>query len=107
MAAERIPIAELKKKIDSGKGPIIVDVREKKEIKESGAIPGAKHIPINQLEKRLDELPKGAEIVTYCGGGGRGSRAAETLLKAGYKSVHFCGLRDWKKEGLPTENNIH
>ena len=102
MAAERIPIAELKKKLDSKKKPVVVDVRETREIKESGAIPGAIHIPINQLEKRMGDLPKDAEIVTYCGGGGRASRAAESLVQAGYKTVHFCGLRDWKKEGLPT-----
>jgi len=102
MAAERIPIPELKKKLDSSKKPTVVDVRTASEIKESGAIPGAIHIPIAQIEKRMSELPKNAQIVFYCGGGGRGSRAAETLLNAGYKTVQFCGLRDWKKEGLPT-----
>jgi hypothetical protein len=24
------------------------------------------------------------------------------LLKAGYKTVQFCGIRDWKKAGLST-----
>ena len=65
MAAERIPIAELKKKLESKKKPIVVDVREPSEIKESGAIPGAVHIPMRQIEKRLNELPQTAEIVFY------------------------------------------
>jgi rhodanese-related sulfurtransferase len=107
MAAERIPIPELKKRLDAGKNVVVVDVREPSEIKETGAIPGAVHIPIRQIEKRMDEIPKGAEIVCYCGGGGRGSRAAEALLKAGYKKVHFCGLRDWKKQGLPTASALN
>lgn len=102
MSAQRIPIPELQKKLEEKKKVVVVDVREPREIAESGAIPGAVHIPIGQIEARMDELPKSAEIVCYCGGGGRGSRAAEALLNAGFKNVHFCGLRDWKKQGLPT-----
>jgi len=65
MAAERIPIAELKKKLESAKKPIVVDVREASEIKDGGAIPGAIHIPMAQIEKRMGELPKNAELVFY------------------------------------------
>ena len=65
MAAERIPIPELRKKLESKKKPIVVDVRERSEIKESGAIPGAIHIPMAQIEKRMPELSKDAEIVFY------------------------------------------
>ena len=65
MAAERIPIPELKKKLETSKKVVVVDVREPKEIAEGGAIPGAIHIPMGQLEKRMGELPKNAEIVFY------------------------------------------
>jgi rhodanese-related sulfurtransferase len=65
MGAERISIPELKRKLESKKKPIVVDVREPKEIAESGAIPGAIHIPMNKLEARIGELPKNAEIVFY------------------------------------------
>jgi rhodanese-related sulfurtransferase len=65
VAAERIPIPELKKKLDAHKNVVVVDVREPSEIKETGAIPGAIHIPIVQIEKRAGELPKEAEIVFY------------------------------------------
>jgi len=65
MAAERIPIPELKKKLETSKKVVVVDVREPKEIAEGGAIPGAIHIPIGQIEKRMGELPKNAEIVFY------------------------------------------
>ena len=64
MAAERIPIPELKKKLDAKK-VVVVDVRETNEIKEGGAIPGAIHIPMAEIEKRTGELPKAAEIVFY------------------------------------------
>ena len=62
--AERIPIPELQKKLKAGK-LVLVDVRDASEIKESGAIPGAIHIPMAQIEKRMGELPKNAEIVFY------------------------------------------
>jgi len=65
MAAERIPIPELKKKLETNQKLILVDVRERAEIKESGAIPGAIHIPMAQIEKRLSDLPRNAEIVFY------------------------------------------
>jgi hydroxyacylglutathione hydrolase len=62
--SERIPIPELEKKLKGGKF-VLVDVRDASEIKESGAIPGAIHIPMAQIEKRMGELPKNAEIVFY------------------------------------------
>jgi rhodanese-related sulfurtransferase len=62
--AERIPIPELQKKLMGGK-LVLVDVREASEIKESGAIPGAIHIPMAHIEKRMGELPKNADIVFY------------------------------------------
>ena len=65
MPAERIAIADLKKKLESKSKPVLVDVREPAEIKETGAIPGAIHIPMAQLEKRAAELPKNAAIVFY------------------------------------------
>ncbi len=63
--AERIPIPELKKKLETNKKLVVVDVRDTGEIKEGGAIPGAIHIPMAQVEKRIGELPKNAEIVFY------------------------------------------
>ena len=53
------------KKLDTKKNVVIVDVRETSEIKESGAIPGAIHIPMAQLDKRAGELSKTVNIVFY------------------------------------------
>lgn len=63
--SERITIPELQKRLEAKKDFVLVDVREPAEIKESGAIPGAIHIPMAQIEKRMGELPKNAEIVFY------------------------------------------
>ncbi len=61
----RIPIPELKKKLESSKKPVVIDVREPKEVAESGSIPGAIHIPMSQVEKRMSEFPKNADLVFY------------------------------------------
>lgn len=99
---ERIAIPDLEKKLEGKSKPFVVDVRKTTEIDDSGAIPGAVHLPIEQVPERVSDLPKDREIVFYCGGGGRASRAAQAAWDAGYRSVSFCGLRDWKKRGLPT-----
>jgi rhodanese-related sulfurtransferase len=62
--SERIPVPELQTKLKTGK-MVLVDVRDASEIKETGAIPGAVHIPLAQVEKRMGELPRNAEIVFY------------------------------------------
>jgi rhodanese-related sulfurtransferase len=101
-APERIAIPDLEKKLAGKSKPVVVDVRKTAEIEESGAIPGAVHIPVEQVAERVSELPRDREIVFYCGGGGRASRAAQAAWNAGYHAVSFCGLRDWKKRGLRT-----
>jgi hydroxyacylglutathione hydrolase len=101
-APERIAIPDLEKKLEGKAKPMIVDVRKTAEIDESGAIPGAVHIPVERVAERVQELPKDRDLVFYCGGGGRASRAAQAAWDAGFRAVSYCGLRDWKKRGLPT-----
>jgi rhodanese-related sulfurtransferase/predicted transcriptional regulator len=46
---------------------VLVDVRPTDEF-ESGHIEGAQSIPLDQLEKHLDELPSDREVIAYCRG---------------------------------------
>ena len=62
---ERIAIPDLKKKLLSKTKPIVIDVREPKEVNESGSIPGAMHIPMKDVESRMEEFKKNSEIVFY------------------------------------------
>ena len=62
---ERIVISELKKKIDSGETFLLIDVREDNELEEHGAIKGAIHIPMGDLDARMADLPKDIELVFY------------------------------------------
>jgi rhodanese-related sulfurtransferase len=62
---ERIDILELKKKLDDGDDFLLIDLREDSELEQDGAIPGAIHLPVSELDPRMDDLPKDVEIVFY------------------------------------------
>lgn len=62
---ERIAVSDLKKKLDSGEKFLLIDVREDWELKQDGAIPGAIHIPVAELDKRMKDIPKDVEVVFY------------------------------------------
>ncbi|EJO5346255.1 CoA-disulfide reductase [Clostridium botulinum] len=69
---------------------ILLDVRDDIEI-ENGKIEGAIHIPVNELRKRLNELPKDKEIWIYCQIGLRGYIASRILMANGYKTKNLNG----------------
>lgn len=64
--------------------PLIVDVRSSGEF-AYGAVPGAINIPLDELERRLDELgDKDRKIILYCASGGRSSYAVQILKSYGF-----------------------
>ncbi len=63
--AARFDSDELKKRIDAGEDVYLLDVRRDDELKETGMIEGAAHIPIEELEARLSEVPKGRPVAIY------------------------------------------
>ncbi len=62
---DRIAISELKQKLDSGEKLLLIDVREDWELEENGAIPGAIHIPMAELDMRMQDIPKDVQLVFY------------------------------------------
>ena len=87
----------------SDEGAVLLDVREVAEYDEAHA-PGAVHIPYEQLERRLGELPRGREVVVYCAAGVRSSLAASILERHQMKVTNLRGgFGAWQHVGLPTE----
>lgn len=85
---------------------IILDVRPEDEY-SSAHIPYAISIPINELKKQLQKLPKGKPIIAYC----RGpycvwaKEAADILRGHGFKARHIRdGVQDWAASGLPIKS---
>jgi len=66
--AQRSPTAKqttadaLKAKLDKGEQVLVIDVRSDDEVK-SGSIPGAIHIPMDELEARMRDVPKDVQLV--------------------------------------------
>jgi phage shock protein E len=82
----------LKARLDAGAQ--IVDVRSPGEF-HSGAYPGARNIPVQELASRVGELDPGRPIVVYCASGARSAAAAGLLKKAGFADVvNAGGLRN-------------
>jgi hypothetical protein len=52
----------LKAKLDAGDKVLVIDVRSDEEV-ESGSIPGAVHIPMEQLEARMKDIPRDVTLV--------------------------------------------
>lgn len=71
-------------------GAVLVDVRSPAEF-QSGHIDGAKNIPVDEIAKRYEELPKDAEIVLYCRSGARSSQARAILTAKGFTQVFNLG----------------
>lgn len=66
---------------------VVVDVRTPGEY-QAGHIPGAKLIPLDEIEQRLDEIPKQVEtLFVVCQGGTRSAAACEVLSKFGYTNL--------------------
>ena len=84
---------------------IILDVREGQELRESGKIKGAVHVPRGLLEfifrpeDYVEDLEK-MRILIYCAAGARAALAAKTLMDIGYKGVfNLGGFKDWVENG--------
>lgn len=75
---------------------IIVDVREKFEL-VVGHLENDINIPLSELRKRVDELPKDKEIWVYCAIGLRGYIASRFLSQKGYKVKNIAGGYKMKK----------
>lgn len=103
-ATGTIPHLSARELAARGDAPIIVDVRAQSEW-EAGHLPGAVHIPLPELEERLEEIPTGQDVVMQCQGGGRSAIAASLLKAHGRDRVANLagGFTAWVGAGLPVE----
>lgn len=82
---------------------VVLDVRPRDEY-AAGHIPGAVPMPLDELEQRLEGLPREAEIVAYCRGPYclLAPRAVELLRADGFRARRLeDGFPEWRLAGLP------
>lgn len=101
---EAVETPELLRRIDAG-DVVVLDVRPEAEY-AAGHLTRAVHIPVEELEQRLAELPRDREIVAYC----RGQYcvlahdAVRILNSRGLTARRAAdGVLEWRVAGIPVE----
>ncbi len=83
--------------------PFLLDVRQPEEYRE-GHIAGATLIPLGDLPRKLDQLPRDREIICVCRSGNRSHSATRQLQAAGLQAVNLQGgMSAWTRHGLPVK----
>ena len=94
-------------------GALFVDLRDVREVRREGRIPGSYHAPRGMLEFWVDPdsqyhheaLSSAEQLVLYCNLGWRSALAAKTLQDMGLTNVVHLGggLAAWQAHGQPIE----
>jgi NADPH-dependent 2,4-dienoyl-CoA reductase/sulfur reductase-like enzyme/rhodanese-related sulfurtransferase len=71
-------------------GILLLDVREPQEFAD-GHLDGAINVPLSQLRRRIDEVPRGRELYVYCAAGQRAYFAQRLLLQRGFDAKNLSG----------------
>jgi rhodanese-related sulfurtransferase len=105
--APRVPsidVAEARRRLEADPRPFVLDVREPWEY-ALGHVPGARLLPLGELERRVAEVPKDRPILAFCQVGARSLAAAAFLIASGYPHVTNVdgGTGAWVERGYPTE----
>lgn len=109
---ENVTLDQLQDEIRRGTTQV-VDIRDVRERKKLGWIPGSIHVPRGMLEFWLDptspyyqaKVDPERRIVLHCAGGGRSALAADVLREMGFPDIaHLeAGFNGWAAAGLPVE----
>lgn len=99
-----VDAATLKADLDRGAVPLLIDVRTAGEY-AGGHVPGAKNVPLDQLEARIGEFGTAEkEVYVICAVGGRSAAASSALASKGLHPVNVKdGTSAWKAAGYPLE----
>jgi rhodanese-related sulfurtransferase/DNA-binding transcriptional ArsR family regulator len=102
---EAVAMADLLKRARS-KDIVILDTRPANEY-AAGHIAGAISVPVDELQRRLKDLPKSKDYVAYC----RGpycvyADRAVVMLRANGRRAHRLleGFPEWRMAGFPIES---
>lgn len=106
--AEPVEMDELLKRARS-KTVVVLDTRPANEY-AAGHIAGALSVPVDDLQRRLRQLPKGKEYVAYCRGPYcvYADRAVEILKAHGRRARRLReGFPEWRAAGHPVAVGLH
>ncbi len=100
----RIRVEDLYELMQAGAAPIIIDVRSATaRAIEPSWIPGALHVPLQEMGRHLKDLPRDRDIILYCACPSEASaaRVAKLLMNHGFTRVRplYGGLDAWIDAG--------
>lgn len=105
--SDAVERAGLLQSLSSGE-VVVLDVRPVAEF-EAGHIPGARSVPLSELDVFISTLKKNLDVVVYC----RGAYcllaydAVKSLNKKGFKARRLQeGMLEWRLAGLPVEKKV-
>ena len=85
---------------------VVIDVSEAEEF-AAGHIGGAKNVPVNDIDSKLENTVKNKALplILVCSTGARANRAAAAAKKLGYANIQVLagGFKAWKEANLPIE----
>ncbi|HJP00635.1 MAG TPA: rhodanese-like domain-containing protein, partial [Planctomycetota bacterium] len=101
-SARRVAAAELADMLAAEDAPLVIDIRAPGEW-QAGHVEGARHVPLNELEARVEEFPRDRPFVLQCGSGYRSTIAASLLERHGYDDLcdQNGGFGAWAEGMLP------
>jgi hydroxyacylglutathione hydrolase len=85
-------------------GSVVIDVRGEGEWKV-GHVPGSLNLPLSQLDRRLEQIPRRSPLVVHCQTGPRAAIGASLLLARGFSDVRLLpgGFAQWRAAGHVVE----
>jgi rhodanese-related sulfurtransferase len=93
---------QVRERLDRGEIELI-DVREQYEW-DAGRVAGARHIELERLAGRADEIPRERPVVFLCRLGARSAMATQAFRAAGWDAYNLeGGITRWVERGLPIE----
>lgn len=103
-AGKNITSREAKTLLDKNKNVYLLDVRTPQESSQA-SLAGSVLIPINEFERRVNEVPKNKTVIVYCAVGSRSKPAANLLAQRGYREVYNMsdGIVGWYRNGFPIQ----
>ena len=106
-AMQNISATDLQKLVKQNPETYLLDVRTLGEYTQK-RIKGAHLIPIDQVENRINEIPKNRPIIVYCETGVRSALVGRYLDRRGYQGVSNLsqGIMGWQVRGYPIESGM-
>ena len=102
----RITAAELRRKLEAGENPVILDLRSRTELElDPSIITGAIHLQVDEVARRHHEFPHDRDIIVYCSCPNEvtSARVALLLHRQGFTRVRplLGGIDAWRNSQYP------